>query len=319
MKMSLRDWVGGLSVAAISVVGMSSVAQAAPTFGDWSVTGGTISLGTSYCTTSGVTCTPLVTGDGFAQYEVTEGASVYVFTVITDAGADGNPSTLPYYDESYIQRGNSSGIMGRQHSFDTASNFSSDTSIYTGWATANAPSGANLDIQQGFVSPGTGVVGDEFQSAFHLLETINATTGAVEGKTMSVRQDAALGDGIVQNDTDRQSFAIEYRSGTHLTSAGSLTLGFAPSPSTLGWAAGDEVMVTWIGQSINVAGTGGTDMSYFGYEGLDNKTTPATISTFSTSNTDVVVDAATTTGYVAPFDWDSAFGSVLPVLKNTIP
>ena len=111
MKMSLRDWVGGLSIATLTAVGLPTVAQAAPTFGDWSVSGGTISLGTNYCTTSGVTCTPLVTGDGFAQYEVTDGAAVYVFTVITDANASGTPGTLPYYDESYIQRGNQSPVI----------------------------------------------------------------------------------------------------------------------------------------------------------------------------------------------------------------
>jgi len=310
MKTSLRGWVGGLSVAMSAAVGMSPVAQAAPTFGNWDVTGGTISL---TCQT-GTTCTPLVTGDGFAQYEVTEGAAVYVMTIITDAGVTGAPGTLPYYDESYIQRGNQSGIMSHQSSSDAATNFASSTTIYTGWATAFTPTGANLEISQGFSSDGTALRGDGFSSSFSLAETINATSGAVEGKSMSIRQDAGLGDGVVNNDTDFQSFAIEYRSGTHVNTAGQLTLGAdrADVNNTLAWAAADEVMVTWIGQSLDTGGTGGG--SLFGYEGLTKNAGAASLSTFSTTNSDVEVDAADPTGYKAPFDWDTLFGSQLPTL-----
>jgi hypothetical protein len=318
MNLSMRNLVASISGAFLVAAVNSPAVMAAPTFGDWTVTGGTITPGTGYCGTT-ATCVSLVTGDGFAQYEVTEGASVYVFTVITDAGANGDPTTLPYFDESYIQRGNVTGLMGRQHSYDAPSNFTGDTKIYTGWATVYAPSGANLDITQGFSSAGTAATGDEFASSFHLLETIDAG-GAVQGKTMSIRQDAALGDGTADNLTDRQSFAIEYRSGTHLTTPGDLTLGYSSaSPTPLTWVATDEVMVTWIGQNINVADPGATDLSIFGYEGIDNRTAATASSTFSTSNTDIVVDAGTATGYVEPFDWDTAFGTDLPTLKTTIP
>ena len=288
------------------------------------MSGGTISLGTTYCN-GGVTCTPLVTGDGFAQYEVTDSGAVYVFTVITDAGAgkdaQGNPvstspSALPYYDESYIQRGNQSGIMGQQHSLDAASNFTGDTAIYTGWATTYAPQGVNLKISQGFSDPGSSYAGDGFSSGFTLSESINATSGNVEGKTISISQDAGLGDGTKDNKTDFQSFRIEYRSGTHTDTASNLILGVDRTDpnNSLAWLNGDEVMVTWIGQSLDTGGTGGG--SLFGYEGLTRTGSTGTatagtasVSTFSTANTDVVAVPTSTdpTGYQAPFDWDTQF------------
>lgn len=68
-------------------------------------------------------------------------------------------------------------------------------------------------------------------------------------------------------------------------------------------------MVSWIGQQVNVADAGATDLSKFGYEGLVNKTlttTPNSISTFSTTEPSISDGSG---GINAPYDWNTLFGA----------
>jgi len=331
-------WTG--KICALALLAPVS-AFAVPVFDNWSADTGTITPDTgagSYCGSAGVTCTTLVSGNGFLQQEIqdTNDGATYIQTIITDTdagSAGGTPAAnLTYSDESFIRRNQTSGIMSQQRSSEATGtfNFSTTSELYTGWAngTGFKPAGkGNTNITQGFTDTGT-AVGDEFINSFDLRIDIDQATSAVTGKTMSLRQDVGMGDGVVDNTTDVQSFLVEQRTGTLLTAGGSLTL--VPTSATNGgtatWVAGDDVMVSWIGQAVNTANAGATpDISRFGFQGvrrIDQSPTPVTtaISTFSTTQVDVVLDGGGP-GYVAPFDWDTLFGTAptLPPLPIPTP
>ncbi len=325
MAKNVRDTVRIVSLAGMMAAALPLAVQAAPVFDNWSASAGTITPDTgagSYCGQATVTCTALVSGDGFLQQEVVDAGTTYIQTIITDAGATGTPgSTLPYSDESFIKQGASSGVMSQQRSSESSAtfNFANTATLYTGWAGSFIPAGmANMNIDQSFTDQGNAAVnGDGLFNSF-LMSINQDTTGTVTGKKMSLRQDLGMGDGVATNTTDAQSFVGEQRTGDLNTAAGGLTLGTSSSGTgggTVNWVAGDDVLVVWLGQQVDTAAAGASapSLSKFGFESVTNNTTPATASTFSTTQVDVDDGAG---GVAAPYAWDAAFGAAP---KLTLP
>ncbi len=294
---------------------------------------------------AGGSCSPLVSGDGFLQESVKDTATgtTYIRTIITDSGAtltaaglSGNTAAtaLPYTDESFVRQDQTAGILSQQRSSEStaantttdvgATSFSSNAKLAMGWAQGTILAGQttalrDVNITQNLVDEGVNsVAGDTFTNDFSLANTRNAS-GNVTGQSMSIRQDVKMATATTTTPTDVQSFVVEQRKGTDVGTAGSITLGQAtgsinPSASTggtLNYSAGEDIMLTWIGQTINTANAGATaTLSKFGFEGVTNKTTPATVSTFSTIDTGLQVGGSD----VAPFAWDTVFGATGPTV-----
>jgi len=319
-KLELRSLLLKAGVAA-SLLMTPVISQAVnPAFDTWTVASGVI----SGCPTA--SCTPLVEGDGFKQQQVVDGTVRYIQTIITDLGANAANQAavqaLPYSDESFIQLDASTGILSNQRttSVTGTSTFTSTSALEMGWAAtvdANNVPNPNMNISQGFTDTGGAATGDEFQNAFNVkLYIVNDVNGnpVVQGKSMTVDQVVEMGDGVTLNTTDVQRFVIEQRSGNQVATGGQLVL--APTSATtlnggtVDWVAGDDVMVTWLGQSLNT-NNGSTLFSYQSAKNLTTTGIPSANSfaeTFSTTSTDV-----TTT----PFAWDAtSFGAAptLPIL-----
>jgi hypothetical protein len=348
--MKLYNPIKMIALAGLMATVLPMSAQAALTFGGWSVTTGAINS-----TCPGTTCNTLVTGDGFLQEQVTLNAVTYIHTVITDPNASGAASAVPYSDESYVvSGGNTVGIAAKQSMTDTSFNFSGSTTLYSGWAANGAtnikPGGdANLNIIQSFSDDGGAAFGDEFSSSFGLKINL-AADGTQTGKSMSVGQILEMGNGVTANTTDIQRFVIEQRAGDMLASAntaGGFKLGNTSFSATdvplngtdnvgnvpdadlanpVTWQAddgntvkGDDVMLVWLGQEVS-DGTAGGGLSVFGYESVTvvGETTNASVtpdqfaSNFSTEVTDPVLNNTNigTINETTPFNWDAAFGTV---------
>jgi len=320
----VAGFLGVLALAPLAV-------QATPTFDGWSVTSGTIDAANgSYCTTAGVVCDPLVSGNGFLQQQVTDNGVVYIQTIITDTGASGTPSAgLPFSDESFIRQGATTGIMDRQRSAESSPSFtfSNAATLFTGWAAAFIPAGgANMNINQSFTDAGnTAVTGDGLFNSF--VMNINQTAaGVVTGKTMSLRQDLGLGDGTSNNANDTQSFVVEQRTGDLLPAGtGSLTLNNPDTgPVTVSWQSGEDVLLAWLGQKVctgdstNCASASPT-LSFFGFESITNAAAGAAAPTTGSTSSQTVTDVSNGAGGVnAPYDWDTIFGAA-PTLSAPQP
>lgn len=322
MAKNVRDSIRVVGLAGMMAMAVPFAIEADPVFDNWSASGGTITPDTgagSYCGQATVTCTALVSGDGFLQQEVVDAGTTYIQTIITDAGVTGSPASLPYSDESFIKQGANSGVMSQQRSTDNSSptfNFSNTATLYTGWASAFIPTGSgmgNMNINQSFTDQGNAAVdGDGLFNSF-VMNINQDATGTVTGKKMSLRQDLGMGDGVAANTTDAQSFVVEQRSGNLNTAAGSLALQASSSGTgggTVSWAAGDDVLVVWLGQQVDTAAPGaGTSLSKFGFESVTNRSstpTPTSASTFSTAQVNVDDGQG---GVAAPYAWDAAFGA----------
>lgn len=304
----MKDSLKAIGIAGVVAMAVPLGIQAAPVFDNWSANAGTITAGTSpgdYCASVGVSCTELVSGDGFLQQQVVDGTETYIQTIITDSGVTGAAAALPYSDESFIRQGATSGVMSQQRSTETTTgfDFSNTVSLYTGWAAAISPS-ANVNINQTFTDQGVvAITGDGLFNSF-VMNINQDGSGTVTGKQTSLRQDLGMGDGISLNDTDSQSFVLEQISGDLNTSTGSIALGVSSSGTgggTVNWSAGDDVLVAWLGQQVDISEAGSApNLSKFGFESVNNQTTASKATTFSTSQVDA-------TG--APFAWDAAFGA----------
>ena len=276
---------------------------------------------------STASCTPLISGEGFLQQEVRLGTETYIQTVIIDplssnAAADTDISTLSFSDITFIQMsGSTNGIKGLQritddplttNAADTSGNlFSGTTELLIGaWADDGDPLTGDLAITQSFRdNSGTGTaIGsgtdasqteDDFVNTFSL--DINLDGNTQLGKKMDMQQDVGMSDPTVTSPGDDfQRFVIRQRSGDLLTAAGSLELGPASAGTTSGgtveWTDSEDVMMTWLGQRVNLGGTGS---AIFGFQSVDNRSDSVDpISTFSTSSA----------GTDSPFTWDTNFG-----------
>lgn len=324
MGTNVRNAIKAASIAGAFAMLLPMGLQAAPVFDNWSAANGTITPDPNgYCGQPNVTCTPLVSGDGFLQQEVVEGvgqnAVTYIQTIITDPGAGaqgGTPANqLPYSDESFIRQGATNGIMGQQRSTESTAtfNFSNAATLYMGWASALKPQGAgNMNIDQSFTDQGNAAVnGDGLFNSFVMNINLDAG-GNVTGKKMSLRQNLGMGDGQADNPNNAQSFVIEQRAGDQNGAAGSLTLAQTAQNNggTVSWQAGEDVLVTWLGQQVNTSGDpNNPSLSLFGFQSVTNNTTPASASTFSTTQVDIEPDPNNPGSYLPPFDWDAAFGA----------
>ncbi len=333
--MKIRNIVRGLALvgATAALLPIGSAMAGGPGFDGIQVNAGT--TGTLSGCAAGAVCVPLVTGEGFLQQEVTLAGQTYIQTIIIDplianAGAATDVSGLAFSDMTFIQMsGANNGIKAMQRlrddptildPTDTSGNlFDSTTQLLIGsWAIADEPAGtANLQITQDFRdnsntgtaigATGATMTADDFVNTFSLDVNLD-TSGEQIGKRMDMLQDVGMSDptATVVGD-DFQRFVIRQRSGDLLTGTGSIELG-APSAGTgtggsVDWTAGDDVLVTWLGQRVNLGGTGS---AVFGFQSVDNLSdTAEPISTFSTST------AAFTTA--TPFEWDATFGAE-PVL-----
>jgi len=270
----------GVAVGAVMLPGIAT--SATPGFASWSASTGTI----SGCP-SGFSCTELVGGDGFRQVQVNDNSSSdsFVWTIVTDTGVTGSASTLPFSDENFVKTdGTSTGIADSQRVNDNSNGtFGGTVSILTGFA-----SGGNdtVNIQQtlGANPDGLANTGDEFANTFNMTVNLDSS-GNQTGRFMRIDQNTALG-----NSTDTQIFAIRASAGSALTTTGSLTLG----GTAVNWSAGDDILLTWVGQGLTLGSLGS---SQFGFEGLTNNTTAATSSEFSQAS-------------AGPFQWDATtFGT----------
>jgi hypothetical protein len=314
-----RKWMG-----AASLLFLAAPAHTQPVFDNWTIVnvGGTPTP-TVTCP-AGFTCETLTTGDGFAQVQwidTTAGPTLgdtFIQTIITDQGAPvgGTSSTLPYSDESFIMLGGSNGISGRQRFIQddtatTGTTFESTTALNTGWAQIN-PTDPDMDITQTLTVDATPAVsGDEFTSSFDML-LIHDAAGTATGSSITISQVSGLGNGAVDSG-DIQEFLLVTLQGSYVNSASSITLDpmTTASGGTVTWSAGDEIMIRWIGQSIDLGAQG---TAVFGFEGITNNTTVDEVTTFSTTSAGIVVDGTDPQGYGTPFDWDTVFGATPPSL-----
>ena len=282
--------LAGATVAAGAVMLPGTATSATPGFGAWSANGGTL----SGCP-SGFTCTELVGGDGFRQVQVNDNSSSdsFVWTIVTDTGVTGTASSLPFSDENFVKTdGTSTGIADNQRVNDSSNGtFGGSVQILTGFA-----SGGNdtVHIDQSLTANPDGLsnTGDEFSNTFTMDVNLDSA-GNQTGRFMSIDQNTALG-----NATDVQIFAIRGAAGTALTTGDSLTLG----GDTVSWNAGDDVLLSWVGQGLTLGSLGS---SVFGFEGITNNTpsTPTTASEFSQATT----GASNST---SPFPWPASdFGT----------
>lgn len=309
MLINARNWGG-----AAALLLLAAPVKALPVFDNWTAASGTISV----TCPAGFTCETLTTGDGFAQVQWVETASgdTFIQTIITDLGAGGTSATLPYSDESFIMLGGTNGISSRQHYLqdDTATTgtiFENTTALNTGWAQTD-PSDPDMDVTQTLTVDATsGVSGDEFTSGFE-MHLIHDAGGTTTGSSITITQDSGLGNGTVTS-TDSQEFQLVHLQGSYVATGSSITLDATDTASggTVTWNAGDDVMIRWIGQSIDLDAQG---TAVFGFEGITNNTSTTDATTFSTTSAGITVDGTDPQGYGTPFDWDTIFGATPPSL-----
>ncbi len=354
--MKLRKAIRHASMAGAAVMALSAgnTMAAGVDFDGWTVSGGTITPTTTFCDGTVHKCTTLNSGAGFLQQQVDDGTSVYIQTIITEQDADSAVSGtttvegsagVAYSDESFVKAdGASPGILSKQSVSDTQYSFQSDTSLVSGWA-AQTAGVATLNIAQSFADPGTTVTvtnpdsttttykaGDAFSNKFNLIIDSDAASGNVVGKAMSLDQSVEMGDGTTRNTTDVQAFVARQLSGTKLTTDGTVTLvdGNEATNDTVTWigdsttTTGDEVMMVWLGQAVKIGDApDDSDVSFYGYQSVDNKTTNTSASTF----TDAANSAGTLTAAAAPFSWNTLFNTAydpdlttpeLPVVDSSV-
>lgn len=301
MVKSLRALGGILLIAPSMAVIPLTANAAAPVFDSFTNDNGLIVVNCP----AGFTCETLTfTNDGFAQTQWVDqaGGITYIHTVIDDQAGG-------YRDESFVRLGSDNGIMSRQtHTENNPSLglFQNTSSMNIGWANPN-PNADNptMEIVQLLQNDAEG-----FTSRFDML-LINDGAGDVQDRSITIDQRAALS----QEAGDVQAFVLEGRAGA-FTSAGSITL--APTTfdgdnnplngGTVSWTDGQDVMVRWIGQSIDLDAQG---LSVFGFQGVLNNDTGDEATTFSTTSTGIIPDNG---GYLPPFDWDATFGATAPTL-----
>lgn len=313
MLIDARKWIG-----AVAILLLAAPVEALPVFDNWTVANGAVSV----TCPAGFTCETLTTGDGFAQVQWVETATgdTFIQTIITDLGAGaggGTPSTgLPYSDESFIMLGGTNGISSRQHYLQddtstTGTIFENTTALNTGWAQTD-PSDPDMDVTQTLTVNATPAVsGDEFSSAFE-MHLIHDAGGTTTGSSITITQDSGLGNGADAS-TDSQEFQLVHLQGSYVATGSSITLDPTTTASggTVSWSAGDDIMIRWIGQSIDLGAQG---TAVFGFEGITNNTSTDEATTFSTTSSGIVVDGTDAQGYGTPFDWDTIFGATPPAL-----
>jgi len=360
MKINVRKLQGiAPAVALAALVSPFANVQAAPTklFDTWSVTLGKISptAGAKVLVNE-----KGFLQESFTDANNTK--LFHTVITATDAtGSSTSTTPLAYSDESFVRQDQVSGIMSRQSIRETTAAgtaagandiqaFTTVAQLASGWAhddfggttyaTANGIA-ADVDIRQTVwdkgkldsTSPIPLVIdGDEFSNDFHLLITKKHTllpsghidvNGAVTGTETTLDQSVGMGPDTYGTVKSAQIFKATRLSGTaKVPAAGAITLGLGANATTVNWAIGDDIMLTWIGQQTNTsdAKTIGTTQTVFGFEGftktVGGAATKATVSTIA----DVGFGPTSTpsSGFAA---WDPLFGIPAPTstsLQTTI-
>lgn len=316
----VRDITGLLAIVPAMALLPLTVHGAAnlPVFNQWSVDNGEIAGpgGVGVPCGVGFTCEVVSFGDGFAQVQwVTNGGGpTYIQTIITDLGATNpNPANLNYSDESFVRLGSDNGILSQQRHVqdDALGLFENVSSLQIGWANPDpSAESPHMSIMQSFGTQGTVVSGDEFNTEFRML-IVHNDQGEIQDRSIAIDQRAGLGDGVNQTD-DLQRFLLIRNEGVFTTDEGTITLGATSfdgvgnplNGGTVAWAAGDDVMVRWIGQSIDLDSQG---MSQFGFQGVSNFSAnpEQDVTTFSSTATGIDDGEG---GTVFPFGWNDVFG-----------
>lgn len=290
------------SMLAVSLLyGTALADQPAVTFDGWTVNNGVIDTSASCGGT--VTCTTLAEDDGFIQQQVSTAHGTFTRTIITEAGATGDASSLSFADESFIPMDNPTGIdidfkqniRDIQNGFDSVTEFSRNS--FTD-AQGNFINIAEMNIAQSINGA------DGFSNDFALYQsTTDINDGATSyfGKMVDINQQIPLGDAANPFAAEemfvyreRGGFAGSFDEATQtlqmapLTSPGQMTLS-----DTVTWAEGERIATTWIAYK-----DGNRDQSGFNYQSVKNldQLTGSEIIALSLPG-DTLID---------PFDWDVA-------------
>ena len=265
------------SLGAVALVLSGAAMAAAPFaggnngFDQWSVSSGTVSItdldtvapGVQNCP-AGWTCSPAVTGDGFYQRQVDDGAgNSYFQTIITDKGETGAPGGLSFSDESFVKTGNVGGLADKSSITDVSAGggltetFNTSTELNTGWA---APVGGDeVKIYQGIIAD---TAAEDFRTDFWLAQL--GVSGA-NGKLMRItsKVDIEFTSGAVQD------FVLVDRNGTDYVAAASVSAG----GDSVDWANGDNVKAIWVGQDMAAVVGVNQQFGYTSYENIDSTST----------------------------------------------
>lgn len=298
--MKIRSTIRTLTLAGAAAAMLPGVASAvtAPAFGGWTQDG----AGNISGCPAGATCSVLVSEANFLQDQVETTGGKFIRTVVAVPGGD---FTIENFVQQSAAASGASGISGLMHVADTG--MTSDTTMNTGDFVGT---GDELTIVETITdNNGTATnTNDDFSTTVTVGRDISAA-GAILGSSTRVDQAVGLDLSGLQADPDRTEFVNARVSGNKSTSAGSATLPVGSGTSTSGggtvsWSAGNEVVVTWVGQQILLDTLG---VQYAGYQAVQNLTVPALADTFDFG------------GAAAAGPWDWGAGSGLDALFGTAP
>lgn len=229
---------------------------------------------------TGWTCSVIAEGNGFQQVGLSHATYGNFIRTVVDDGT-GN-----FTDETFVKQSlnvggtgntnsiNENGIVGQQtiNEVTGGTTFNTETVLGSGWGLAYT-SANGVDINQTLEQQGLSTTtGDDFKTEFrfqnHLVNngTTEAPNWEQDGFQMQIDQSAGLETGG-GSATDVQVFTLRQVEGSYLASAGNATL---PGSQSLGYTAGDNMKVVWVGQNVDLTtGTTGNTTplgSMFGYQ-----------------------------------------------------
>ncbi len=281
--------------------GVALADQPAVVFDGWTVNNGVID--TSASCSGPVSCTTLAEDDGFIQQQVTTAHGTFTRTIITDAGATGDASTLGFADESFIPMDNPTGIdidfkqniRDIQNGFDSVTEFSRNSFV--------DPQGNFINIAEMNIAQSINGA-DGFSNDFALYQnTTDINEGATTyfGKMVDIDQQIPLGDAANPFAAEemfiyreRGGFAGSFDEATQtlqlapLTSPGQMTLN-----DTVTWAEGERIATTWIAYKDR-----NRDQSGFNYQSVKNLD--------QLTGSEIIAMSLPSDEIIDPFAWDVA-------------
>ena len=298
-----REWTtsAAIAMAASLLCGTALADQPAVVFDGWTVNNGVID--TSASCTGTVSCSTLAEDDGFIQQQVSTPHGTFTRTIITDAGATGDASTLGFADESFIPMDNPTGIdidfkqniRDAQNGFDSVTQFSRNSFVD---AQGNFINIAEMNISQAING------NDGFANDFALYQnTTDVNNGATTyfGKKVDIDQQIPLGDAAnpfaaeeMFAYRERWGFAGSFDEATQtlqmapLTTPGQMTLN-----NTVSWDEGERIATTWIAYKDR-----NRDQSGFNYQSVKNLD--------QLTGSEIIAMSLPSDEIIDPFDWDVA-------------
>jgi hypothetical protein len=243
----------------------------------------------SYCGTT-FTCSVVASGDGFKQVQVTPLDTQSLVTdsfILTMVGDNPDlPNSQGFSDQSFVKmtvcngdcgdQQNQTGIAAEQviDQTDASSQFTSNTTINTGWANDGlGVSSPTISIDQSLSDDNgtTATAGDDFATDF-TYAALNDADGNRQSFMIDIGQKAGL-EANGGNPGDIQTFALRERQGAFTADAGSVDI---DTTNSISWQAGEDIKAIWVGQEV-VLDQNGTPAnpdddtkSYFGYLSFEN-------------------------------------------------